>query len=423
MTMVRRAFLVLIIPALAAGMMVSVARAQTPIPDDREIPSLDIHPVGTTDLDPNGGQWFVANAEPGESTEFQVRLTNTADVEQTVKLYLADIVFDPQGIPEVTNVPTDVGTWGAFKNPTATIGPHAVSTETFTITVPEGVDPGDHVGAVVAEHAAQGSGNVRSIKRIAVRLYVTLPGDATRDFVIDAVTAKKDRWFFASKLDVTVALRNTGRVRLEPVVTVDDEPTKGASLLMSQAIERYTITRPLGFFGGPIRLRVSAQSRSLGQAGPARELRATVWVIPWHLFVIIIVVAGLVFLVRRFLKSRRSKYTDIQADIRRIERLVSQQMRQTGGTNAVNGRNDGGAAIRAAIKQARRAGDDATAERLEHALHGGGAPSSAPAPGPSGPSRGSADPWDPRSTPPSDGATSPYPPAPPDVVPPSPWTS
>lgn len=335
---------------------------------DQQIPAVEVHPVGTTRNDPNGGQWFVTNINPDETKQLQVRLYNPASVEQTVKLYLADVRFDGQGIPEVTNVPNDVGTWGGFDPPTVTVAPLRNRIETFSITAPEDADPGDHIGAVVAEQAPAGTGLIRSIKRLAVRLYVTLPGDARKDFVIARVKTQKDSAFFTQELTVNVRLQNTGRVRLEPTVSVDGAQAKGPELLLSQSSETYVVTRPVRFWGGPVRLRVDAQTRSLGLAGPVRQLRVTVWVIPWHLLILLALTVGLVLLVRRVLRKRGGRYEAIQSDLRRIERLVMNA--KSGHVPAGDGSDRAGAeaAVRAAIKQARRAEDFDTAERLEGAL-------------------------------------------------------
>jgi hypothetical protein len=346
-------------------MVASVSVAQTA---DQQIPAVEVHPVGTTRDDPNGGQWFVTNVNPAETKQLQVRLYNSASVEQTVKLYLADIRFNRQGVPEVANVPTDVGTWGSFDDPSVTVAPLQNRIETFSITAPKNADPGDHIGAVVAEQAPAGSGLIRSIKRLAVRLYVTLPGDARKDFVIDRVNSQKDSAFFTRELTVTVRLRNTGRVRLEPTVHVDDAEAKGPQLLLSQSSERYVVTRPVKFWGGPMRLRVDAQSRSLGLAGPVRQLRVTVWVIPWHLLALLVLAIGLGFLVRIALRRRGGKYEAIQSDLRRIERLVMNQNGRHDPSEAGSERVGAEAAVRAAIKQARRAEDFDTAERLEDRL-------------------------------------------------------
>lgn len=197
------------------------------------------------------------------------------------------------------------------------------------------------------------------IKRVAVRLYVTLPGDARKEFEIDGVDSSRDSWFSPRELAVNVQLRNTGHVRLEPTVTVDGARANGSELLMSRATERYIVGRSVPFWGGPVRLRVDAQARSLGIAGPVRQLRVTVWVIPWHLLTGLLALAGLVFAGRKLLRGRGRRYRDIQTDIRRIERLVSQQAqspRAPAPTDAVDDVVDADSAILSAIKQARGQG-------------------------------------------------------------------
>lgn len=358
----RALFGLVIIPALAAGMMPAVAQ------DQQQIPAVEVHPVGTTRSDPNAGQWFVTTLNFEETRKLQVSLYNPASVPQTVNLYLADIRFDKQGLPEVTNVPTDIGTWGRFENPTVTVAPLQTQLQTFSVTAPKGADPGDHIGAVVAEQAPQGTGLIRSIKRLAVRFYATLPGDARKDFVIDTVTVKKDSAFFPREVTVTVQLRNTGRVRLESTVSVDGSQAKGPELLMSNAVERYVVTRPVKFWGGPVRLRIDAQTRSLGVAGPVRQVRVTTWVIPWHLLLLLALAAGLSMLVRIVSRRRGGKYRAIQSDLRRIERLLGQQHREGAEPDRGAQPGDATAAIRAAIKQAKRAGDMGTAQRLQHKL-------------------------------------------------------
>jgi len=333
---------------------------------EAQTPAVEVHPVGTTRDDPNGGQWFVTTLKPGETTELGVRLYNPAEVTQTVKVYLADIRFDSQGAPEVENNSQDVGTWGQFDVLRMTVPAKQSIIESLPIKAPEAADPGDHIGAVVAEQSPQGSGPVLSIKRLAVRLYATLPGDARKDFVIDKVAVKKDSPFYTRRIGVTVWLRNTGRVRLEPTVAVNGAPARGRVLLLAQSADRYTVTRHVGFFGGPVRLHVDAQTRSLGLAGPVRQLSVTQWVIPWHLFALLILLGGVVLAVRRWLRRRRGRYDSIKSDIRRLERMLT--MQHGNGEPVEHEEGNVHAAILGAIKQARRAGDEQTASRLERRL-------------------------------------------------------
>jgi hypothetical protein len=128
------------------------------------------------------------------------------------------------------------------------------------------------------------------------------------------------------------------------------------------------VTRHVGFFGGPVRLRIDAQTRSLGLAGPVRDLSVTTWVIPWHLFALLLLASGLVFLVRFLLSKRAGKYDSIRSDIRRLERMITLGNGNDGGPREGAERDDVRSAIRGAIKQARRAGDERTADRLEAKL-------------------------------------------------------
>ena len=362
MNLRRRLLGSVIIPAVLAGMMTPVASAQTA----EQIPSVSVRPVGTGENDPNGGQWFVASMNPGETKRLEARIYNPATVPQKVDLYLAGMRFNDNGTVEVTNTPTDVGTWGKFERDSTTIGPRETTIEAFEITVPKGVDPGDHIGAVVFEHSAVGEGNILTLRRVAVRLYVSLPGDARRDFVIDGVTTKKDSWFFTRDLDINVRLRNTGGVRLETTVHVDGKEAVGSELLMSKAAENYEISRAVNFWGGPVRLVVQARTRSLGLPGPARQLRVTVWVIPWHLLALVALIVAIAFGLRLLMRRRGRKYRALQADMRRIERLLAQQNgHPEREVQRPSGVQDREAAIRMAIKQAKRAGDLVTAERLE----------------------------------------------------------
>lgn len=362
---------VLAIPALVAGMApllgAAPAVAQTP-----QIPSVDVRPVGTTRNDPNGGAWFVTNMAPGESKRLQVRVFNPANVPQTVRAYLADVSFNRSGLPEVANVSREIGTWGTFETPTMTVAPQQQAFATFTLTAPQGADPGDHVGAVVFEHEPEGTGNIRTVKRMAVRLYVTLPGNAHKDFEIEEVKVEPDSMVFPREATITVHLRNSGRVRLEPAVRVNGSPARGPSLLMSNGVERYVVKRPIPFWGGPLRWRVEVASQSLGLPGPARQVRVSSFVVPWHLLVMLLVVAAVVWAVRFGLSKRRAKYRFLQSDLKRIERLLAEQHR-AGAAVADEPETDEDplVAIRAAMKQARRAGDTRTEERLKARLDEG----------------------------------------------------
>lgn len=350
--------------ALAAAAALSPASAQTSAPPSG-VPTVDIRPAGASASDPAGGDWFVTKAAPGQTVRLQARLFNPADIAQTVRLSTADLIYGEDASPRVPDPPyRGVGTWAAFDQPTIVVPPHENVVTGFTVTPPNGAPPGDHVGVVVVEHAAEGNSTIAIVKKVSVKLYVTVPGDAPRQFSIHGVSTKKDSSVYAKELAVEVTLRNDGRIRLQPVVSVNGVTASGPGLLMTQAYERYTANVKVPFWGGPVRLKIAATTTSDGFAGPARQLYATAFVVPWHLLAIAIGFLLAALGVRIAWRRRGSRYTDLQSDLRRIERMLSAAPAPA----AQPADADPDLAIRAAMKQARRAGDAQTEARLRERL-------------------------------------------------------
>jgi hypothetical protein len=332
-------------------------------------PSVDIRPEATGKNAPAGGDWFVAEAAPGQTAKLSARLFNPADIPQTVRLFIADLVYGTDSVPRVSEPPfKDVGTWGAFGSPSVTVPPHSPLIVPFTVTPPQGAEPGDHVGIVVAEHQAETpAGGLPIVKRVAIKLYVTVPGDAARAFSIRSVTATKDSSLFPRELSVRVVLSNDGRVRLQPVVRVNGHRAAGSGLLMTKAYEPYIATVPIPWYGGPVRLRVDATTTIGAFAGPARQAHAMVFVVPWHVLAALALAVGLAFAVRFLLSRRTSKYGMLQADLARLERLMAQQAERAEPQRRDDMRRPPSrpdVAAREAIKRARRAGDDSVAAKI-----------------------------------------------------------
>jgi hypothetical protein len=372
----RRISVLAIAPAIVAGAMAAPAAAQSQPPQPPASataqPTVDVKPVDTKPDDPNGGQWFVATATPGQTIRMRARFVNPAEVPQTVKVYLADLEFSDEGTAQIGRTNEFVSTWGGFDAPEITVPARSSIEAPFSFKVPEGAEPGDHIGAVVAESAAapvQGNALLKIKQRTATRLYITVPGDARPDITIESVTLNKDSGFLTKEATLEVTVRNTGRVRLRPTVTVNGTQAEGPALLMSQSVEKFIVTKKVPMWGGPQRYRVDVRTtRDLQRdAGPSRQARVSMFVIPWLLFIFLAVAAGLFMLARRMWRRRGSKYAEMKADMKRIERLLSEQ--RSAGNGAGNGRAETPEqAIKAAMKRAARAGDADAEERLRHKL-------------------------------------------------------
>jgi hypothetical protein len=363
-----------IIPAFVAGMLhIPSAYAQEQAQPGTENAGVGIQPLETQPGDPNGGQWFFKTGSPGDVLEFRARLVNLATVERTVRMYLADLNFSADGTPQIPKPgepSKDIGTWGGGVQ-TYTLAANKAQDITFKVSVPDGADPGDHVGVVVIENPPQKTSGqaFNIIKRVSTRLYVTVPGAAKPALKIESVKLEPDSSFFPREATLRVTLRNTGTIGLRPSVFVNGEKAAGPETILTKSIENFVITKKVPVWGGPQSYRVDVTSLvgvTLAQnvPGPADQVRVSRFYFPYVLLIALAVIASLFFLVRRWLRKRAGRYAAMRADMKRIERLLSEQR---------NGGNDGSdedpeLAIKAAIKRAGRAGDKESEEKLKEKL-------------------------------------------------------
>jgi hypothetical protein len=336
-----------------------------------ELQSVSVGPADVSPNSPANGSWFTTEPRPGEKVTMRVRLKNPVDINQPIKLYLADLVFTPDGSRDLAAQSTDVGTWGGFATPEVVVPARGVLDIPFTLTVPTDAEPGDHVGAVVAEsrHASSGPGQLAVVKRVTSRLYVTVPGYAQPDYSIEKIELKRSTAFFGlftREITSKVVLRNTGRVRLRPAVTVNSQRARGSDVLLSRSVETYLVTEKVPLWGGPRQFKASVTSVVGSDRGPAREAQASTFVFPWILPVAMVALVLSFLGLRRLLARRRGRYAALQSDMRRIERLLQEQRSNAvSGDVSSTGEHDPEAVIKAAIKKATRGGDTAAVEKLK----------------------------------------------------------
>ncbi|MEY2475556.1 MAG: hypothetical protein QOG87_871 [Actinomycetota bacterium] len=382
--MLKKSLLALcIVPAFVAGML-HVPSAFAQAADDQA--GVGIQPLDTKTSDPNGGQWFYKQGAPGDVLEFKARLVNLATVERTVKMYLADLNFSSDGTPQIPGPgkpSQDIGTWGTGEQ-SYTLAANAKQDITFKVVVPDGADPGDHVGVVVIENPPQKTTGqaFNIVKRVSTRLYVTVPGDAKPAMKVESVTIEPDSSIFPREATVRVTLRNTGTIGLRPNVTVNGEKATGPDVMLTKSIEHFVVTKKVPLWGGPQSYRVDVTSlvgvtTTQNRIGPVDQVRVSRFYFPWMLLIALTVLGLFVFMVRRWLRKRAGRYAAMRADMKRIERLLSEQ--RSGGTTPDE---DPEVAIKAAIKRAGRAGDKESEEKLKEKLAEHRAAVAAPAPDP-----------------------------------------
>ncbi|HVE93129.1 MAG TPA: hypothetical protein VNE62_12650 [Actinomycetota bacterium] len=309
------------IPALVAG-MASVSWGQPGA-------TVGVQPVGTRPEGPHQGGWWFSTITPGgPSVKFEARLTNGESADRTVRLYLSEYDFLDDGTPVLAERPKDVGTWGSVEKPEVSVPAKRSIVVSFTVAAPAGAEPGDHVGAFVAENLPdRGSGQaVGQILRVATRFYLTVPGDARAAVSVEKVIVRPDSILFPRRVVVIASVRNTGRVRLDAAVSVAGRRAAGATTLLSQSAEDYRVQRPVPLWGGRVREQVRVTTRRLTGPGPSSSATASAFLFPWHLLGALLLVLGLATVAA----SRKRRYQRLRQDVARLERQLSEREADAG---------------------------------------------------------------------------------------------
>lgn len=368
---------------LALSLPASFAMAQdAPATQDQgdinegDTPSVSVRPPDSTGEGPNAGAWFVYELEPGKSATGQAEIFNPADIEQRVVFDVTDVTFGPNATPIVGETKDDVGGWVTLSRSEAVIPAGAAILVDFTLAVPENAEPGDHIGAFTATTVnLQGTMNIQ--RRIARRLYVTVPGDVTPAWEIEDIDVTEYQALFPGTARVMVQLRNTGRVRVEPTVLVGDVPAEGSEVLLAKSAEQYVANVDIPWYGGPVSIPIEVTTPD----GQVRTETASLFVIPVGVLMIAFLFAIIAFALRRWLKTRTSKAAKLREDIERLERALREQAGAGGAVPApvVTGDADDEPAEEAApdpraellqaAKRARRSSDAATLSAVARRLH------------------------------------------------------
>lgn len=185
--------------------------------------------------------YFVVAASPGSVTRHRVQIVNTGMASGSAYVYAVDgttgqtsgAVYLDRRRPR-----KDVAQWVNLPPRRVTLAPGDSAFIPFTLRVPEGARPGDHLGGIVAEnaHVRKASGghalriNIRHLTVVAVAVQV--PGVAGARLDLSGVSPAGEHGYQYVRL----MLRNTGEKTTKPAGTLTLRDARG-TVVASRAFQ------------------------------------------------------------------------------------------------------------------------------------------------------------------------------------------
>jgi hypothetical protein len=169
------------------------------------------------------GSWFDLTMRPGATRHLEVEIGNAGDAAIAARTYASDvytIINGGFGGRLRNDAQTGATRWLDYPTEVIELRVGKDVHRTFAVTVPADAEPGEYITSVVLENdqPIRGTGEIAldQVIRQAVAVVVTVPGPRAPAVEIGAATHS----VVAGKSVVSVAIENSGNVRLKPIVDV-----------------------------------------------------------------------------------------------------------------------------------------------------------------------------------------------------------
>ncbi|MGW6228251.1 hypothetical protein ACWFQT_14140 [Cellulosimicrobium cellulans] len=279
----------------------------------------------------DGRRWVDLTADPGQTVDEHLAVTNFGKVPATFALKSADGYLTANGrfnmLPS-DQESTDAGTWFTVQE-TVEVGPDETVVVPYTITVPESATPGDHPAGIAASITSTGTDaggtNLGVESRVGFRVTTRVTGEVQPVLTVENVKASySPSWnpFAAGDLTVSYDVANDGNVRLGAEGDVATSALFGA---VGDEVAAEPISELLP--GGSLRSRVDVND--VWPLGPVSTtitvtptpvaddqidtpldpvtVTVTTWAVPWPQLLLVAIVVVLIVGVRDDRRRRRQR--------------------------------------------------------------------------------------------------------------------
>lgn len=180
--------------------------------------------------DDSSKSWFIYTLDPGEIKQSKVDIKNESDQSILLTIYPVDAVttkdgsFAPQSEDSIKK---NVGSWITLPITELSLKPHEIKTVDYTITVPQNVDIGDHMGAIIIQakntDKTKTGTSMQVINRLGARIYITIPGERIEKLAIESFNSNTEN----GKIIFQLTLVNEGNVRIAPKGKIEIKDESG----------------------------------------------------------------------------------------------------------------------------------------------------------------------------------------------------
>ena len=220
--------------------------------------------------------YFVLDIAPGQSLSDAVLVSNTAGVP-------ADVLVDAvDGITGVTSGAVyanradsahGAGTWITAAVSSITVAAASRSTVAFTVRVPAGTAPGDHLAGLAFENAhpstSQGRLAVTTVTRSVIGILVRVPGPSSFHLHIDRAQIQQQPG--GGGQSVVVAVGNDGSALGKPILAVSVDGPSGYRRFLYRQLDTilpgdtipYPVALPDNLSPGDYRVQVSGAEETM----------------------------------------------------------------------------------------------------------------------------------------------------------------
>lgn len=160
--------------------------------------------------DPRARIYIIDHVAAGTVLHRTVAVGDTTDQPLTASLYVGGAsVAKGAFSPADKGVPSEVGSWSTISPTSMSLAPQASQQAEVTISVPKDAPDGERYGVIWAELPPSGSGPVKAINRVGIRIYLSVGKGKSppSDFAIEELQASRTK---DGVPVVSATVRNTG---------------------------------------------------------------------------------------------------------------------------------------------------------------------------------------------------------------------